>query len=110
MEISTLQYIKETSISLRKMTNITYTDILLTPEKIVPSLSKKEVKTILIETILAYTEKKIELKTLAKIANSIQEYSSVPLPKKIKEVVDEINSMYVIDDALVDILGELIKK
>ncbi len=92
------------------MLDITYKDILSTPQKFVPLLSEKDTKVIMIETILEYIENKIDLKTLVTVANSIKQFTNVPLAKDIQNTIDEINSMHVIDDVLVDILEELIEK
>lgn len=72
-----------------------------------PELPLIDITAILVEAILAYIERTTNLNTLIAIANEIKNTTKTPLSKKIKDAIDEINSMYVIEEVLIDILNEL---
>ena len=75
-----------------------------------PELPLSEITAILVEAIVAYIEKAIDLKTLASVANEIKNNIKTPLSREVKSAIAEINSIQVVDDVLVDILDELTEK
>lgn len=89
------------------MIDISYNKVLLNPEKVVPSLSEKEIRIIIVQTLLSYSEKTINLKTLAKVADLIKQYNKSSLSVDLKSDIEEIRTLAFVEDVLADILEEL---
>lgn len=91
--------------------NIDYYDILYDAKKVLPLLSEKEIKIIMIQAIYAYLSNTISLTKLSKISLLIKiYYSNYPnLSYDLRNDLEEIKSMYSIEEILVDILSEMIE-
>lgn len=89
------------------MNQINFNDIRISPIDIIPKLSEKDIRVIIIEVIHAYLEKKILLRTVAEIAELIRKYNVSLLSLDLKNDLDELSLMYVEEEVLTDILVEL---
>lgn len=92
---------------MQVISRVNFNDILINPIHNVPILSEKDIRIIIIEVILAYLEKKISLKTVAKVANLIKQYNKNVLSMNLKSDIEEIRSLSVIEDVLANILEDL---
>lgn len=98
---------------------ITCQDILCSPEKVVPSLSQKEIQFVLMETILDYINYTTPLDTLIQVTRIIKQYCSLQLCPELATAIATINTLDIrnekqtkisIDNKLVDLLQLLINK
>ena len=75
------------------MNDRTYQDILLSPEKVVPSLSEKEIRTILVETILEYLNGSVELDVIIKITKDIEKHTKTDLSAESLDILAHLTSL-----------------
>ncbi len=98
---------------------VTFKDILCQPDRVIPSLSQKEVQVILMETILEYINYATPINTLIKVASTIRQHYTQQLAPELATAIATIDTMDMqnesqtkisIDNQLVDLLELLITK
>lgn len=93
-------------------------DILSYPTT-VPALSPQDIRRIIIEAVLGYIDRRIDLKTLIEVAKLIDQHRDDKLPQETTKGIQKISSLEVflqdkryaietVDDTLVDVLSSLI--
>src|SRR5258708_6450348 len=88
------------------MNTLRYQDILFSPGAFVPSLSADDIKSILIETSLAYLDATLSLKSLLDIMGTIDQYCKVSLPLEVRKAIEAISSLpvrIVADGSVLDV-------
>jgi len=80
--------------------------ILADPKRTYPTLSDREIKTLLIQAISRYLSGEMSLDKLATIARKILNKEQV-LPHSLYTILDEMHSFYAIRLVLTDFLDEL---
>lgn len=75
------------------MNTLRYQDILSSPGSSVPSLSADDIKTIIIETSLAYLAAVVSLKSLLDIMRIIDQYCKVKLSLECRNVIETISAL-----------------
>lgn len=89
------------------MNEITYKEVLHSPQTVVPSLSEKEIKFVIVETILSYIDRSINLNTVSQVAGALKKYCSPLISISLMRDLEDLYSMYSNEEILVDILDEL---
>ncbi len=83
------------------------------PKETVPNLTNDDIELLLMETILAYIDNKIDLKTLIELAKAIKKYSVTIFSKKTDDSIQTIlelkNYSNNIQEILTDVLQDLVK-
>lgn len=88
-----------------KATHKTFSD----SRKPISSLSQEEIKTRISQAIQLYMQCSFTLKELIQLTKGLRENNYDALPQNLKNIIDEISSLSVVNDVLTDIFIELKK-
>lgn len=82
--------------------NKSFEDVLTDEKRVVPLLVEREIREILVETILAYLDRTIRLELLLKVAASINTHKQASLSRTTANEIYEILSLNHVDELLTD--------
>lgn len=94
--------------NIKKQNKIIRNTFLDSP-KLTTSIRQKEIKVSIIQAIHSYNRHTITLEKLIQLIKAVRENNYESLSQNLKEIIDEICSLSVVNDILTDILLELKK-
>lgn len=84
-------------------------NILTNPKETASTLSRDDVELLLMETILAFLDSRLDLKTLLSVTKAIDKYSNISFSKDIHDSIQVILELESYSNNIVEILTDVLQ-